>query len=112
MEGAAVQFLVGSRRSDLAMTQVRAYLAPLRERYPEHVFTHRPILELGDRDRTSALVTVSQTGGGSAFTANQQEALLHGQVHVVVHSLKDLPTAAPTASRSRLRRGARTSETR
>ncbi|QMU67488.1 hydroxymethylbilane synthase [Streptacidiphilus sp. P02-A3a] len=89
------QFLVGSRASTLARTQVREYLAPLRERFPEHVFTHRAILEGGDRDRKSTVASVSAVSGGSAFSTEQEAALLRGEVDVVVHSLKDLPTASP-----------------
>jgi len=89
------QFLVGSRASVLARTQVRDYLAPLRERFPEHSFTHRAILEGGDRDRTSALASVSAVSGGSAFSTEQEAALVRGDVDVVVHSLKDLPTSNP-----------------
>ncbi|MCX4749153.1 hydroxymethylbilane synthase [Kitasatospora sp. NBC_01287] len=58
-------------------------------------FVHRPLLEGGDKDRRSALASVSQRSGGSAFSTNQETALLAGDVDLVVHSLKDLPTANP-----------------
>jgi hydroxymethylbilane synthase len=89
------RYLVGSRASNLARTQVRQYLAPLRERFPEARFTHRVIVEGGDRDRRSGLADVSAGSGGSAFSSAQEAALSRGEVDVVVHSLKDLPTAAP-----------------
>ncbi|MFJ9951227.1 hydroxymethylbilane synthase [Kitasatospora sp. NPDC091207] len=88
-------FLVGSRASALARTQVRDYLAPLRGRHPEITFTQRVILEGGDKDRTSLLSNVSAVSGGSAFSTEQEAALVRGEVDVVVHSLKDLPTANP-----------------
>ncbi|MEU6237508.1 hydroxymethylbilane synthase [Kitasatospora sp. NPDC047058] len=88
-------FLVGSRASALARAQVREYLAPLREQFPDVRFTHRPILEGGDRDRRSLLSSVSAVSGGSAFSTEQEAALVRGDVDVVVHSLKDLPTANP-----------------
>ncbi|MDY0815736.1 hypothetical protein [Kitasatospora purpeofusca] len=53
------------------------------------------ITEAGDQDRRSALRGVSERGGGSAFSANQVNALVSGEVDVIVHSLKDLPTANP-----------------
>ncbi|MFE9427043.1 hydroxymethylbilane synthase [Kitasatospora sp. NPDC006697] len=90
-----VELVVGSRASQLARTQVKLFLAPLRERFPEVVFRHQVILEAGDQDRRSALRAVSERGGGSAFSANQVDALVSGQVDVIVHSLKDLPTANP-----------------
>ncbi|MEV7681747.1 hydroxymethylbilane synthase [Streptomyces sp. NPDC088341] len=90
-----VQYLVGSRASNLAKAQVREYLRPLRERFPETVFTHRVILEGGDKDRKSLLSRVSAVSGGSAFSTEQEAALVRGDVDVIVHSLKDLPTANP-----------------
>lgn len=88
-------YLVGSRASNLAKAQVREYLAPLRERFPEVTFTHRVILEGGDKDRKSPLASVSAVNGGGAFSSGQEAALARGDVDVVVHSLKDLPTANP-----------------
>jgi hydroxymethylbilane synthase len=44
----------------------------------------------GDRDRTSPL---AQIGGTGVFVTAVREALLDGEVDVVVHSAKDLPTA-------------------
>lgn len=88
-------YLVGSRASSLAKTQVREYLAPLRERFPDVTFTHRVILEGGDKDRTSRMPDVSAASGGSAFSSEQEAALARGDVDVVIHSLKDLPTANP-----------------
>ncbi|MFF1308007.1 hydroxymethylbilane synthase [Streptomyces sp. NPDC058307] len=88
-------YLVGSRASNLARTQVREYLAPIRERFPHVTFTHRVILEGGDRDRNSLTSEVSAVSGGSAFSTEQEAALARGDVDVVIHSLKDLPTANP-----------------
>ncbi|MEE1785035.1 hydroxymethylbilane synthase [Streptomyces sp. SP17BM10] len=87
--------VVGSRASHLARAQVREFLAPLRERFPDVAFRHRVITEVGDQDRRSALREVSERGGGSAFSVNQVNALVSGEVDVIVHSLKDLPTANP-----------------
>ncbi|PVE10316.1 porphobilinogen deaminase [Streptomyces scopuliridis RB72] len=89
------QYLVGSRASNLAKAQVRDYLRPLRERFPETTFTHRAILEGGDKDRKSLLSSVSAVSGGSAFSTEQEAALCRGDVDVIVHSMKDLPTANP-----------------
>jgi hydroxymethylbilane synthase len=90
-----VQFFVGSRASKLARTQVRAYLRPLRATFPDVTFTHRVVLEGGDRDRGSLVADVSAVSGGSAFSSEQEAALARGDVDVVVHSLKDLPTSVP-----------------
>ncbi|OKJ08110.1 hydroxymethylbilane synthase [Kitasatospora sp. CB01950] len=90
-----VELVVGSRASQLARAQVREFLAPVRERFPDLVIRHRAILEDGDLDRKAALREVSERGGGSAFSTNQVAALLGREVDVVVHSLKDLPTENP-----------------
>jgi hydroxymethylbilane synthase len=89
------QYLVGSRASSLAKAQVREYLGPLRERFPAIAFTHRVIVEGGDKDRRSLLSDVSAASGGSAFSTEQEAALIRGDVDVVIHSLKDVPTANP-----------------
>lgn len=89
------QYFVGSRASNLAKVQVREYLRPLRERFPAVTFTHRVILEGGDKDRRSTVPDVSAVSGGSAFSSEQEAALSRGDVDVVVHSLKDLPTSNP-----------------
>ncbi|MFG1808683.1 hydroxymethylbilane synthase [Streptomyces sp. NPDC049040] len=91
-----VQYFVGSRASNLAKAQVREYLRPLRERFPDATFTHRVILEGGDRDRESLASDVSAVSGGSAFSTQQEAALSRGDVDVIVHSLKDLPTSNPS----------------
>ncbi|MFJ2781849.1 MULTISPECIES: hydroxymethylbilane synthase [unclassified Kitasatospora] len=87
--------IVGSRASHLARAQVREFLAPLRERFPDVEFRHQVILEGGDRDRKAALSQVSARSGGSAFSTEQEAALARGEVDVIVHSLKDLPTSNP-----------------
>ncbi|WP_414166643.1 hydroxymethylbilane synthase [Streptoverticillium reticulum] len=86
--------IVGSRASRLARAQVREWLGPMRERFPHVTFRQRVILEGGDEDRrTASLAEVAaKTESGSAFSGKQQRALLAGQVDVVVHSFKDLPT--------------------
>ncbi|MGZ2360694.1 hydroxymethylbilane synthase [Streptomyces sp. 372A] len=84
---------IGSRASKLARTQVGEWLAPVAERFPSVTFKREIILEGGDQDRvTPTLAEVARTAGGSAFSTNQEAALITGRVDVIVHSLKDLPT--------------------
>lgn len=86
--------IVGSRASRLARAQVREWLGPMRKRFPHVTFKQRVILEGGDEDRqTASLAEVAaKTESGNAFSGKQQRALLAGEVDVVVHSFKDLPT--------------------
>ncbi|MEV4877934.1 hydroxymethylbilane synthase [Streptomyces cyaneofuscatus] len=84
---------IGSRASKLARTQVSEWLAPLIGQFPGVAFKRDVILEGGDQDRvTPTLAEVAKTAGGSAFSTNQEAALVAGRVDVIVHSLKDLPT--------------------
>lgn len=84
---------IGSRASKLAKTQVTEWLTPLAAQFPGVRFKREIILEGGDQDRvTPTLAEVAKTAGGSAFSTNQEEALVTGRVDVIVHSLKDLPT--------------------
>ncbi|BAU85610.1 porphobilinogen deaminase [Streptomyces laurentii] len=85
---------IGSRASKLARAQVAEWLAPIAARFPEVTFKRQVILEGGDKDRvTPTLAEVARTAGGSAFSTNQEAALVAGEVDVIVHSLKDLPTS-------------------
>ncbi|MCC2279481.1 hydroxymethylbilane synthase [Streptomyces sp. ET3-23] len=85
---------IGSRASKLARTQVTEWLTPIAEQFPSVQFKREVILEGGDQDRvTPTLAEVAKTAGGSAFSSNQEEALVMGKVDVIVHSLKDLPTS-------------------
>jgi len=88
-------YLVGSRASNLAKVQVWEYIALFLDSFPGVTFKHRVILEGGDKDRKSRLSDVSAACGGSAFSSAQEAALSNGDVDVVIHSLKDLPTMNP-----------------
>ncbi|MCG2800531.1 MAG: hydroxymethylbilane synthase [Cellulomonas sp.] len=85
-EDAAV--LVGTRASELALTQTGHVADALRE--------------LGLRVDTVRITThgdvatgpLSSLGGTGVFAAALREALLDGRCDLAVHSLKDLPTAA------------------
>lgn len=46
----------------------------------------------GDRMQNMPL---SQIGGKGLFTKEIEEEMLKGNVHLAVHSLKDVPTALP-----------------
>lgn len=78
---------VGTRASALALSQ-SGWAAEQISSEVElvHISTR------GDRDQTSPL---TQIGGTGVFVSAVREALLTGEVDMVVHSLKDLPTAAP-----------------
>lgn len=79
---------IGTRGSALAMAQTRQ-IADRLARAAKAEVELVPITTQGDTSRAS-LATI---GGTGVFAAALREALLAGECDLVVHSLKDLPTA-------------------
>ena len=85
---------IGSRGSDLALWQSRTVLAQLRKAAPVPAW-HSDITVIatrGDLDQSPLLVGKMEKG---FFTRELELALLDRRIDLVVHSLKDLPTAMP-----------------
>ncbi|MFH1568965.1 MAG: hydroxymethylbilane synthase, partial [Gemmatimonadota bacterium] len=82
--------ILGTRGSDLAITQARAVQALLAERHAAAGL--RVELEIikttGDVSRAS----LAQIGGTGVFTKEIERALVEKRIDLAVHSLKDLPT--------------------
>jgi len=86
--------IIGSRGSDLALWQSRTVLAALRNAAPAPAW-HSEITVIatrGDLDQSPLLVGKMEKG---FFTRELELALLDRRIDLVVHSLKDLPTAEP-----------------
>jgi hydroxymethylbilane synthase len=86
--------IIGSRGSDLALWQSRTVLASLRAAAPAPDW-HTEITVIatrGDLDQSPLLVGKMEKG---FFTRELEQALLDRRIDLVVHSLKDLPTAEP-----------------
>jgi hydroxymethylbilane synthase len=80
---------IGTRGSALALAQTNTVADALRKGGAEvEVVT---ITTEGDTSKAS----LASLGGTGVFASALREALLDGRVDVVVHSLKDLPTAQP-----------------
>jgi hydroxymethylbilane synthase len=85
---------IGSRGSDLALWQSRTVLAALNAAAPPLTW-HSDITEIttrGDVDQSPYLAGSVEKG---FFTRELEVALLERRIDLVVHSLKDLPTAEP-----------------
>lgn len=83
---------LGTRGSDLALTQSR-WVAEQLESAVEGVKVELVVIKTrGDRDQNSAL---NKFAGKGIFTKEIEDALLAGQIDFAVHSLKDLPTTLP-----------------
>ena len=79
---------VGTRGSALAMAQTRQ-IADRIAKVAKAEIELVPITTHGDTSRAS----LAEIGGTGVFAAALREALLAGECDLVVHSLKDLPTA-------------------
>ena len=84
----AITIRVGTRGSALAMAQTRQ-IADRIAKAAKAEIELVPITTHGDTSRAS----LAEIGGTGVFAAALREALLAGECDLVVHSLKDLPTA-------------------
>ncbi|WP_341941125.1 hydroxymethylbilane synthase [Microbacterium sp. LWH10-1.2] len=81
---------LGTRRSALAQAQ-SGHVAAALEKVAGRPVELVPITSEGDTNRAS----LSEIGGQGIFATRLREALLAGECDLLVHSLKDLPTAIP-----------------
>ncbi|KAJ1551560.1 hypothetical protein HK405_014274, partial [Cladochytrium tenue] len=91
-ESTAAVVVIGTRESELALVQTRHVQQLLQAAHPGARFDLLPMTTHGDRVLDVAL---SKIGEKSLFTRELEAALAAGRAHLVVHSLKDLPTTLP-----------------
>jgi hydroxymethylbilane synthase len=82
---------VGTRGSELALTQTGLVIAALREANPGVIFEATVIKTAGDRDQRSKIARV----GYGVFVKELEAALSRGDVEIAVHSMKDMPSTLP-----------------
>jgi hydroxymethylbilane synthase len=83
-----MKLIFATRPSALARWQTAHVIQLLQAAWPGLEFKERVITTVGDRDLDRPLPEI---GGKGLFTSELESALLSGEVHVAVHSLKDLP---------------------
>lgn len=83
---------VGTRGSQLALTQTNQVLGRLRNLHPEMVFEAIVIKTTGDQRQN---IPFSEVGTKGMFVKEIEEALLAGEIDFAVHSLKDMPGELP-----------------
>ena len=90
------KIVLGTRGSDLALTQARMVAAELRGAGYDGEIEERIIRTIGDKRPDLKLSEFSQgeqpVVDKGIFTKELEEALLAGEIDVAVHSLKDVPT--------------------
>lgn len=91
MSSASKTLKVGTRTSKLALIQAELFVDALRRIHPKTRFQIVGVSTSGDRDKTSAIPSLGQ----DVFVKELEGALLHHDIDVAVHSLKDLPTSLP-----------------
>lgn len=89
------KIILGTRGSELALVQTRETATRLRKAHPALEIEERIIKTTGDKRLDVSLSAPGSLEKG-LFTKELEEALLRGQIHAAVHSLKDLPTELPT----------------
>ena len=81
---------LGTRKSPMAMAQSQQVARLITERTGREVELVG-ITTFGDVSRAQ----LAQIGGTGVFVSALRASLLHGDIDIAVHSLKDLPTAQP-----------------
>lgn len=85
--------VVGTRQSQLALTQTGQVIDALKAICEEHAlpydFEIRKIVTKGDRILD---VTLSKVGGKGLFVKEIEQAMLSGEIDMAVHSMKDMPS--------------------
>ncbi|KIM09080.1 MAG: porphobilinogen deaminase [Sulfurovum sp. PC08-66] len=86
------QLIIATRGSKLALWQSEHIKAHLLELYPHLEVTLNVIVTKGDKILDTPLALI---GGKGLFTKEIDEAMLAGEAHISVNSLKDVPVELP-----------------
>lgn len=81
------KFLIGTRKSNLALEQTRIVCQALGERFQEYQFEPVTRDTVGDLDKT---IPFSQFNSKNLWTEELEELLHAGSIDFVVHSLKGI----------------------
>ncbi|MCM2675197.1 hydroxymethylbilane synthase [Alkalicoccobacillus plakortidis] len=84
--------ILGTRRSNLALTQTRWVIEQLKQLGMPYDFQVKEIVTKGDRILD---VTLSKVGGKGLFVKEIEQALENGEIDLAVHSMKDVPSVMP-----------------
>ena len=88
----ALTFRIGTRKSKLARIQTELIATALQYLYPDHTFPVQPMSTMGDLNKVTPLY---QFDAKALWTRELEVALLEGEIDMIVHSLKDMPTTLP-----------------
>jgi hydroxymethylbilane synthase len=83
------KLVIATRRSQLALWQSEFIKAELQRHYPDMEIVLQEFVTKGDKILD---VPLAKIGGKGLFTKELELAMLNGEAHLAVHSLKDVPT--------------------
>ena len=83
------KLVIATRKSQLALWQSEYIKAQLQEFYPDMQIELQEFSTKGDKILD---VPLAKIGGKGLFTKELEVAMLNGDAHLAVHSLKDVPT--------------------
>jgi len=86
------KIIVGSRRSNLAMTQTKWFIEQLKDAGVPFEFEIKEIVTKGDKILD---VMLSKVGGKGLFVKEIQQAMFDKEIDFAVHSMKDMPAEIP-----------------
>lgn len=86
------KIIVGSRQSNLALTQTNWVINELKKAGVPNEFEVKKIVTKGDRILD---VTLSKVGGKGLFVKEIEQALYDKEIDFAVHSMKDMPAVLP-----------------
>lgn len=84
--------VVGSRKSNLAVTQTNWVIDQLKQAGIKNDFEVKKIMTKGDRILD---VTLSKVGGKGLFIKEIEQAMYDKEIDLAVHSMKDMPSTLP-----------------
>lgn len=83
------KIIIGSRRSQLALTQTEWVISKLKEAGAPFDFEIKKIITKGDQILD---VTLSKVGGKGLFVKEIEQAMANKEIDIAVHSMKDVPS--------------------
>lgn len=86
------KIVVGSRKSNLALTQTNWVINELKANGVTNEFEVKKIVTKGDRILD---VTLSKVGGKGLFVKEIEQAMYDREIDFAVHSMKDMPSLMP-----------------
>ncbi|WP_340001860.1 hydroxymethylbilane synthase [Oceanobacillus sp. FSL K6-0127] len=86
------KIIVGSRKSNLALTQTKWVIDQLKAAGVKNEFEIKEIVTKGDRILD---VTLSKVGGKGLFVKEIEQAMYDKEIDLAVHSMKDMPSELP-----------------